>query len=58
MVGQQPDWLEWQRPQQATTPDGSGDGCLQLRLERRISIQLLSDNQTVVSHINRMAGTR
>ena len=32
MVGQQPDRLEWQRPQQATTPDGSGDGCLQLRL--------------------------
>ena len=32
MVGQQPNWLEWQRPQQATTPDGSGDGCLQLRL--------------------------
>ena len=32
MVGQQPDWLEWQRPQQATAPDDSGDGCLQLRL--------------------------
>ena len=32
MVDQQPDRLEWQRPQQATTPDGSRDGCLQLRL--------------------------
>ena len=31
-MGQQPDRLEWQRLQQATTPDGSGDGCLQLRL--------------------------
>ena len=32
MVSQQSDRLEWQRPQQATTPDDSGDGCLQLRL--------------------------